>query len=129
MFANTQMGGMDLAFPDVILTPTPVGPIPLPMPNVAMGPVKVPAVYNVLTDCTPAHNLLTMAPITAGDAVGAGAASGTVIGPGRHLTGAFTVITGGAPTTRMTSVSLQNLTNAPGIALVPSQFKVLILAP
>ena len=29
MFANTQMMGMDLAFPDVCLTPTPA-PVPIP---------------------------------------------------------------------------------------------------
>ncbi len=129
MFANAQMGGMDLGFPDVILTPSPVGPIPVPAPNVAEGPIKVPAAYNILTGGTPAHNLMTMSPITEGDPVGAGIASGTVIGPSRHLTGAFTYLVGGAPATRMTSVALQNTTNCPGFAIVPAQLTVLILAP
>jgi hypothetical protein len=129
MFANTQEGGLDLGFPDVILTPSPVGPIPVPMPNMAEGPMKVPAVYNVLTGGTPAHNMLTMSPITEGDAVGAGIASGTVIGPSRHLTGAFTYLVGGMPATRMTSMSLQNVTNCPGVALAPAQLTLLVLAP
>jgi hypothetical protein len=129
MFANAQMGGMDLGFPDVILTPTPAGPVPVPAPNVAEGPIKLPAVYNALLGGTPAHNLMTMSPITEGDAVGAGAASGTVIGPSRHLTAAFTFMIGGAPATRMTSVSLQNSTNCPGAAIVPAQLTVLVLAP
>ncbi len=129
MFANAQMGGMDLGFPDVILTPTPAGPIPIPTPNMANGPVKLPAVYNILTGGTPAHNLMTMSPLTAGSPVGAGAASGTVLGPSRHLTGSFTYLVGGAPATRMTSVSLQNSTNCPGFAIVPAQLTVLILAP
>ena len=44
MFANSQMMGMDLGFPDVCLTP-PV-PVPVPYPNIAMGPMGVPAAYN-----------------------------------------------------------------------------------
>ena len=129
MFANTQMGGMSLAFPDVILTPTPVGPVPVPAPNVSMGPMKVPAVYNVLVDCTPLHNLTTMAPLTVGDPVGVGAASATVLATGQEITGAFTALAGGGPMTKMTSISQQNLINAHGVALVPAQLKLLILAP
>ena len=37
MFANCQMGGQDMGFPDVCLTPSPVGPVPIPYPNIAMG--------------------------------------------------------------------------------------------
>jgi hypothetical protein len=51
------------------------------------------------------------------------------MGPSRHLTGAFTVLLKGTPATRLTSVSLQNSTNAIGMRIVPSQFKVLMLAP
>ncbi len=130
MFANTQMMGMDLGFPDVCLTPTPA-PVPIPYPNIAMGPMGVPAVYNVLFMCAPAHNMSTIIPLTNGDNAGInmGIASGTVMGPSRHLTGAFTVLVGGMPATRLTSVSLQNSTNCPGMRVVPSQLKVLLLAP
>ena len=37
MFANCQLGGMNLGFPDVCLTPSPVGPVPIPYPNMASG--------------------------------------------------------------------------------------------
>ncbi|MCA9621991.1 MAG: DUF4150 domain-containing protein, partial [Myxococcales bacterium] len=47
MFANTQMMGIDIGFPDVCLTPTPA-PVPIPYPNIAMGPMGVPAAYNIL---------------------------------------------------------------------------------
>jgi hypothetical protein len=129
MFANTQMMGLDLGFPDVCLTP-PV-PVPIPYPNLALGPMGVPAVYKVLFMCAPAHNLSTTIVMTNGDNTGValGVASGTVMGPSRHLTAAFTVLVGGIPATRLTSVALQNSTNCPGIRLVPSQFKVLLLAP
>jgi hypothetical protein len=129
MFANTQMMGLDLGFPDVCLTP-PV-PLPIPYPNLALGPMGVAAVYKVLFMCAPAHNMATTIVMTNGDNTGValGVASGTVMGPSRHLTAAFTVLVGGIPATRLTSVALQNSTNCPGIRLVPSQFKVLLLAP
>jgi hypothetical protein len=130
MFANTQMMGIDIGFPDVCLTPMPT-PVPIPYPNIALGPMGVPAAYNVLFMCTPAHNLATTVVMTNGDNAGVnmGVASGTVMGPSRHLTAAFTVLVDGIPATRLTSVALQNSTNCPGVRIVPSQVKVLLLAP
>ncbi|MBL8605294.1 MAG: DUF4150 domain-containing protein [Myxococcales bacterium] len=129
MFGNSQLMGLDMGFPDVCLTP-PV-PVPIPYPNIAAGPMGVPAAYNVLFMATPAHNLATTIPMTNGDnpGVALGVASGMVMGPSRHLTAAFTVLVNGIPGTRMTSMSLQNSTNCPGVRLVPSQVKVLLLAP
>lgn len=131
MFANSQMMGMDTGFPDVCLTPTPAGPVPIPYPNIGMGPMAVPTVVNILFMGTPAHNMGTTVPMTNGDNAGVamGVASGLVMGPDRHLTAAFTVMVGGMPATRMTSVTLQNSTNCPGCRVVPSQPKVLLLAP
>jgi len=131
MFANTQMMGIDMGFPDVCLTPTPVGPVPIPYPNIAAGPMGVPAAYTVLFMGAPAHNMGTVVPMTNGDNAGVnmGVAAGTVMGPSRHLTGSFTTLVGGMPATRVTSMSLQNSTNCPGMRVVPSQTKVLILAP
>ena len=131
MFANTQMMGMDLAFPDVCLTPVGPAVAPIPYPNIGLGPMGVPAVYNCFLSGAPAHNMSTVEPLTNGDNAGVatGVASGTLMGPSRHLTGAFTVLLGGMPATRLTSMSLQNSTNIPGVRLVPSQVKVLLLAP
>jgi len=133
MFANTQMMGVDLAFPDVCLTPVPPAPapVPIPYPDIAAGPSAVPAQAKVLFACAPAHNLGTVTPITNGDAlgVGTGVASVSVMGPNRPLTGAFTTLLVGMPATRLTSANIQNNTNAPGVRLVPSQPKVLIFSP
>ena len=131
MFANSQMMGMDLAFPDVCLTPAGPVVVPIPYPNIAMGPTAIPSQMIVLIEAMPAHNLGTVTPLTNGDnsGVAMGVASGLVMGPSRHLTAAFTVLFGGMPATRLTSMSLQNSTNAPGVRLVPSQAKVLLLAP
>jgi hypothetical protein len=129
MFANTQMMGMDIGFPDVCKTP-PAG-VPVPYPNMAMGPMAVPAVYNVLTSYAPTHNLFSTVPVTLGDQPGImlGVASPMVMGPSRRTTGSFTCITGFAPTQRLTSIGLQNNSNAFGVRVVPSQFKVIVLSP
>ncbi len=132
MFANTQMGGIDLAVPDVCLPPNPSGvPAPLPYPDIAAGPMASGAVTKVLFLCAPAHNLGSTIRQTSGDNLGTatGVASGSVMGPSRHLTGAFTVLLTGMPATRLTSASLQNSTNCPGARIAPSQTKVLLLAP
>ena len=130
MFANTQMMGVSLGFPDVCLTPSPA-PVPIPYPNSALGPTAIPNVVNVLIMGMPAHNMGTVVPLTNGDNAGVslGVASGTVMGQQRHLTGAFTVLVYGLPATRLTSVSLGNSTNAPGARIVPSQANVMVLAP
>jgi hypothetical protein len=130
MFANSQMMGMDLGFPDVCLTPMPA-PVPIPYPNIGLGPIGVPAAYNVLVMGLPAHNVATTIPLTLGDTPGIcmGVASGMVMGPARHVLPAFTCLMGGLPGTRMTSISIQNSTNCPGMRIVPSQVKVIVLAP
>jgi len=133
MFAKTQMPAQSFSFPDVCLTPAPPSPspIPVPYPNIAMSSMAVPNVINILIVGTPAHNMGTTTPMTNGDNAGLalGVASGTVMGPQRNLTGAFTCLIKGMPATRLTSMSLQNSTNAPGATISPSQTKVLILAP
>jgi hypothetical protein len=133
MFANTQMMGTDMGFPDVCLTPAPPAPpIPIPYPNIAMGPMAVPNVPTILIMGAPAHNMGTTIPMTNGDNAGlvTGVASGTVMGPSRHLTAAFTILVNGMPMTRLTSSALQNSTNCPtGVRVVPSQTVVLALAP
>jgi Domain of unknown function (DUF4150) len=131
MFANTQMGGMDFGIPDVCLTPTPPPGVPIPYPNMALGPMGVPAAYNVLFFCTPAHNLATTIPLTLGDQPGIalGVASGMVMGPSRRLTAMFTCLVDGIPATRLTSMGLHNSTNIPGMRIIPSQLTVLLLGP
>src|SRR5262249_34892670 len=124
-----QLMGLSIGGPDVCLTP-PV-PEPIPYPNVALQPMGVPAVYNVLLEGGPAHNLATEVPLTLGDEPGIelGVASGAVMGPSRHLMASFTFLVGGIPATRMCSMTITNSTNAPGVSILPSQLKLLVLAP
>lgn len=133
MFANCQMGGMHFGFPDVCLTPTPVGPIPIPYPNFSMGLTANPGTvsFTVYLSCMPAHNLMTMGTISMGDNVGVnmGVASGMVMGPHRHLLGSFMTIYSCAPATKLTSLSGQNgaSLNIPGLTIVPAQFTTILL--
>jgi hypothetical protein len=131
MFADTQMMGIDAAFPDVCKTPSPAGPVPIPYPNVAAGPMGVPAAYNVLIMCAPAHNLSTTIPMTNGDNAGValGMVSPTVMGPARRVNAAYTCLVMCAPVTRLGCFTSQNGNNAKGARVAPSQTKVLVLAP
>jgi len=128
MFANCQLFGMDLAFPDVCLTPLPA-PVPVPYPNMALGCMATPHTYKVLFSGLPAHNMSTLTYSSFGDNAGInlGVMSGTVMGTSRHLIGAFTTLIKGSPATRVTSLSLQNNTNMVGMRLIPSQLKVMML--
>jgi len=130
MFSNCQLMGTDMAFPDVCMTPAAPSPIPVPYPNIAMGPMAIPNCPTVLIMGGPVHNMATTIPMTNGDNAGVlmGVVSQTVTGPSRHITGAFTVLLKGTPCTRMTSLSVQNRCNIVGMRIVPSQFKVLVLA-
>ncbi|SPY07096.1 PAAR-like domain-containing protein [Oligella urethralis] len=128
MFANCQLGGMDLGFPDVCKTPIP----PIPYPNIAMGPLTIPICFNVLLMGLPQHNIMSSRTITFGDTpgIGLGLISWTVMARQQHVTGAFTHILRGTPATRVTSLGPTNLINCPlSVRIVPSQFKALLLCP
>lgn len=133
MFQSTMGGGMNMGFPDVCNTPTPVGPVPIPYPNISNGPTANPATaaMTVLTDCMPSFNMATEVLISNGDQAGValGVASGMIMGPTEHILGSFTVLTGGSPAQRLTSMTGQNgmSMNCPGVTLAPSQVSVLVL--
>ena len=132
MFTNTQGGGLNFGFPDVCLTPALV-PVPIPYPNFSMPMTAlVPTTaLKVFTSGMPTHNMMTTVPMSMGDNAGVslGVLSGMVMGPTRHLLGSFSVLIGGMPATKMTSMTGQNgmSMNAPGLSLVPCQFKCMIL--
>jgi hypothetical protein len=138
MFANCSLNGMNMAMPDVCLTPvpSPAGPIPTPMPypNTAQLMMALPPTANMkhLISMMPAHHIGTTIPMSMGDNAGCmpgGVASGIMMGPSRHIKGSTKVFTGGMPSTRMLDTTLQNLTNAPGgSTLAPSQTKVMIMS-
>jgi hypothetical protein len=128
MFANTQMAGLDAAFADTLITPPAMAPVPYP--NNAQGALGVPGVENVYVQGMPVHNMGTVVPTSDGNNAGvSGVSSGTVRGASRPTTGAFTVLIDGMPVTRLTTMNQQNNGNADGARVVPSQTKVMVLAP
>lgn len=135
MFANCSMGGMNSAMPDVCLTPipSPTGPIPtpIPYPNMAQLPMALPPTANMthFINFLPTHTISTLIPISSGDEPGVlgGVMSGMFIGPSRHVKGSVKVFSNGLPITRsMMDPTMQNMTNAIGMTVVPSQFKVIV---
>ena len=74
---------------------------------------------------------MSMETISNGDNAGVnlGVASGLVMGPTEFILGSFTVLKGGTPAQRMTSITGHNglSMNAPGVSLAPSQVAVLVL--
>lgn len=134
-FANTQMGGLNFAFPDVCITPipSPVGPVPtpLPYPNMSMPMTAIPNQFKVLTLAMPNHNLMTTVPISQGDNTGVNLnpISGMVMGPTKPLLGSFKTLIGGMPAAKMLGMTGQNgmSPGALGLSLIPSQVKFMIL--
>jgi len=127
MFVNSQgpIPGMSLAFPDVLLVP-PLE-IPVPFPNISMSPTAIPTCYTVFLMCMPAHNLATEREVTI-TGVGNGVMSGDDFGPQENMMGSTNLFLGGPPATKMTLPTMQNLTNAFGFHLTPSQTVMLCLA-
>ncbi|MEP4547707.1 MAG: DUF4150 domain-containing protein [Saccharospirillum sp.] len=135
VFVKTQMAGLDMAMPDVCLTPvpSPAGPIPtpIPYPNIALPMSAIPSQVKYLILAMPAHNMMTITPMSNGDNAGVmmNPMSGMVMGPSRNLMGSTNLMIGGLPATKMLSPTGQNGASpgAFGMSMVPSQVKVMSL--
>lgn len=134
MFALTLGTGTCMGFPDVCLTPTPAGPVPIPYPNIAMSANCPNPTFNILMECAPTLNTMSSIAMSNGNEAGTagGVASHMIDGQTEFLVGSMTVMVDGMPLQRMTSMTGQNCMvkslNAPGACLVPSQFCVLVLS-
>ena len=133
MFMLSMGAGMNFGFPDVCNTPTPVGPIPIPYPNIAMSATTAPVAANVLVDCMPSVNQMSEGLVSLGDQAGlmGGILDADIGGGTEYIVGCFTILVDGVPAQRLTSVTGQNaigaLPNSPGMTLAPSQVTVLTL--
>lgn len=131
MFANINLGVLNFAFPDVCLVPTPVGPVPIPFPNIVFTVSHIPSQFSVIIGGGIAENLVTQGTISNGDEPGVnlGVVSGMEIGPDRYLMGSFKVAMGGVFATRLSSMVGQNgmIGNAIGMSITPAQVCVLVL--
>jgi hypothetical protein len=128
MFANTNLGVLNFAFPDVCkLLPI---PIPFPFPNIALSFTHIPTVFNVIFGGGLAENLMTQGTISNGDVSAGGVVSQIEMGPDRPVLGSFKVTVGAMFATRLTTMTTQNgmPPNAVGMSLTPAQFRVLLLS-
>lgn len=134
MYALTVGTGMCQGFPDVCLTPTPAGPVPVPYPNIAMSSNCANPAVNVMMEAAPVINAMSIIALSNGNEPGSagGVASHLIDGQTEFLVGSMTVTVNGTPLQRLTSTTGQNCMamtmNAPGSCLVPSQFCVLTLS-
>ena len=121
MFVSTFGIGMSNGMPDVCMTP-PLA-IPAPFPNFGNNAMAQPGYYTIMINCMPELNVASMYLITNGDEAGTmgGVASGVIMGPGRCTQPSMAVFVGGVPVWRTTAMTIQNLSNAPGVTSVPSQ--------
>lgn len=116
-----------MGVPDVCMLP-PFG-IPTPFPNIANNALVVPSYFTIMINGLPELNMGAMHAITNGDEAGAmgGVASGMIIGSARPLMGSTCYFVGGMPSWRLTAPTLQNMTNAPGVTMVPGQTVKIVL--
>jgi len=134
MFALTVGTGTCMGFPDVCLTPTPAGPIPVPYPNIAMSSNCANPAFNVMMEAAPVINAMSVIAMSNGNEPGSagGVVSHLIDGQTEFLVGSMVVTVNGTPVQRLTSITGQNcmskVLNAPGSCLVPSQFCVLTLS-
>ena len=123
MFANNTFV-MDFAVADTVVTPAGV---PVPLINMAFSAVNVPSQFHIIIGGGLVENVATQGTTSVGDQAGAGVASGINSGPEQSITFSIKSFMGAMPTTKMTSLQIQNLTNIVGASLTPGQIRVLIL--
>lgn len=122
--ASNRGPGMSLGFPDVCMTPSPAGPVPVPYPNVAMNAQAAPFAASVKVNMMNALNLASQIPLTSGDE--AGSAHATVKGPQRFAVGSPNVFIEGMPGITLASLTSHNNMNCPvGAVIVPSAVNVM----
>lgn len=134
MFQLTMANGQNMALPDVCLTPTPGGPVPMPYPNISMSSTALPptTAMTILVDGTPCLNMTSEIPMSNGDEAGVnmGVVSGMIMGATQYIMGSQTLMLEGVPAVKLTSSTGQNgeMMNCQGACIVPSQEIMMVLS-
>ncbi len=133
MFALTMGAGQTMGMPDTCLTPTPVGPTPVPYPNIAMTSMCPGAAMTTLMGGTPTVNQQATIALSSGDEAGlaTGVVSHLIKGPNCWFLGSTSVIVGGSPCMRLTSTggcnAMGTTPNGASTCIAPSQTFVTVL--
>ncbi len=102
--------GMSIAFPDVCKTPTPVGPIPIPYPNIAQSTDTDKGSKKVKMDGEPIMLQSSSFKMSAGDEAGSaqGVVSNKIKGPAEFISYSFDVQVEGKSACRLGDMMLHN---------------------
>ena len=130
--ASTKGGGQCMGVPDVCLTPSPVGPIPIPYPNIGMLNQAQKTSKKVKIVGKETVTLKSEISRSMGDEAGSngGVMSGVNMDKVTFKKGSLTVKVEGQPCVHLTSVSAHNGMNAnmpAGTQVAPSQTKVFVM--
>jgi len=121
--ASNRGVGMNFGFPDVCLTPTPVGPVPIPYPNFALNAQAVAFSPIVSVSGVNALNMGTKIPMTFGD--DAGTAHPVFKQMGQYIMGNPIVKVDRLPAICLACPTMGNAANnAVGAVIVPSAVNV-----
>ncbi len=121
--ASNRGVGMNFGFPDVCLTPTPAGPVPIPYPNFALNAQAVGFSPIVKVSGVHALNIGSTIPMTFGD--DAGTAHPVFKKTGTYLVGNPIVHIDRLPAVNLTCPTMGNsANNAVGMVVVPSAVNV-----
>jgi hypothetical protein len=112
--------GVTIAFPDVCNTPTPVGPIPIPYPNIAMASDSAETAKNVKCDGNPVCVKGSNFKMSTGDEAGSatGVASGKIKGKAEFVLYSFDVKVEGKNVPRAFDIMLHNDKNTPPFPVI-----------
>lgn len=124
MFTNNNLTVLNFSPIDVVITP--VG-VPVPLVNLAFSISHIPSQFKSIFGCGLAENLLTQGTVSVGDQAGVGVACGINSGPDRAITFSTNFFIGGIPSTKLTTLNIQNLSNTVGMSSTPGQIRVLSL--
>jgi hypothetical protein len=121
-FANARgivhkgSGGMSIVFPDVCLTPTPGGPVPIPYPNIGQSSDTLAGPPTVMCDGNMPMTKGAMYVKSSGDEAGSagGVMSGRFIAACEFMLYSFDVMFEGQNACRLGDMLLHNSKNAMG---------------
>ena len=127
---HQSSGGTTIAFPDPCLTPSPVGPIPIPYPNIAMSSDTAQGAKKTTTDGNPVCVSDSNFSMSTGDEAGSsgGVLSGKFKGKAEFINYSFDVKIEGKNVPRALDLMLHNDKNTPPVPLIQPPLPS-ILAP
>ena len=125
MCAVTNSFATRAGFPDVCLTPTPAGPVPIPYPNFSFEATDVPIAVKLSIGGAIPGTIADAGTVSLGDQGGTtGVASGVVTGPASGLVGVPKLLLECMPARNWVTPHITNSTNCPAFNVIPGQFKV-----